>query len=320
MTINVYVTHHVTAELDGINDILIDQLYRMLPQCQTDVRILVAYWTNQGCYRSDLEQRVPNGVELLFNDREGRPDTQPSLRNKIVEHARHDSKCEAFILMHNDVRLARGFVNTLVADWRAAETCWGKDQTIVTPRYIPYHLDVPDPRAVAKPEYWESLRANRCIKKPEAMRVWCAEWQFEFSEGEVNCVQPSSTNDTGHQLMMFIASNHFFDDSVGLCDEKFTGFNFDDCEWGMRALMAGKKNLQSTGALLGHVGSLSFGALVENHEWCKKAANNEAVFVAKWGRALMDEMHSGTIWSRLRAEPLVTGNPRAASPRGNNHA
>lgn len=303
MTINVYVTHHVTEALDGINDILIDQLYRMLPQCPSDVRILVAYWTNQPRYRSDLEQRVPAGVELVFNDREGRPDTQPSLRNKVVEHARHDPKCEAFLLLHNDVRCARGFVETLVSDWRAAEECWGKDQAIVTPRYIPYHLGVPDPRAVTKPEYWENLQTNRCVKTPEEMRAWCAEWQFEFSAGEVSCVRPSSTNDTGHQLMMFCTGARFFD-RVGLCDENFTGFNIDDCEWGMRALMAGKKNLLSTGALLGHVASLSFGPMVGNSEWREKAANNEAVFVAKWGRALMDEMHRGTIWSRLRGAPL----------------
>jgi len=306
MTINVYVTHHVTEALDGINDILIDQLYRMQPQCQADVRILVAYWTNQARYREDLEQRVPNGVELLFNDREGRPDTQPSLRNKIVEHARQDPKCEAFALVHNDVRFARGFVNTLVTDWRAAEKRWGKDQTIITPRYIPYHLDAPDPRAVTKPEYWERLLANKCVKTSEVMQAWCAGWQFEFSKGEVSCIQPSSTNDTGHQLMMFMAGKRFFD-RVGLCDENFTGLNIDDCEWGMRALMAGKKNLMSTGALLGHVGSLSFGAVVGSREWLAKAANNEAVFVAKWGRALMDEMHSGAIWARLRDNSTTEG-------------
>jgi hypothetical protein len=301
MTINVYVTHHVTEALDGINDILIDQLYRMLPQCQRDVRLLVAYWTNQARYRTDLEQRVPSGVELLFNDREGRPDTQPSLRNKIVEHARQDPNCEAFLLIHNDVRFARGFVATIVSDWRAAEKRWGKDQTIVTPRYIPYHLDAPDARAVSKPEYWNSLRANGCVKTSDELRAWCVGWRFEFSEGEVNCVSPSSTNDTGHQLMMFITSPRFFDAQVGLCDEAFTGLNIDDCEWGMRALMAGKKNLMSTGALLGHIASLSFGPLVGNPEWLKKAANNEAVFLAKWGRDLMEEMNSGAVWARLHA-------------------
>jgi hypothetical protein len=302
--INVYVTHHVTASLDGINDILIDQLYRMLEVLpkKEDVKIHVVYWTNEPKYTEDLQRRVPSSVNLIFNDRAGRPDTQPGLRNKIVDHARSSKDCEAFLLLHNDVRLPRGFLECLVKDWRKAEKKWGTSKAIVSPRYIPYHLTTPRPEAILREAYWEKLKSNACVKSSDEMRAWCREWNFSFGDdGEVICPDRSSTTDDGHQLMMFIAGAHFFDD-VGPCDEDYSGLNYDDCDWGMRALMKGKRNLQSTGALLGHIASLSFGPLVTTPEWLAKAADNGKIFVAKWGQALFDEMQTGHLWQRLHRE------------------
>lgn len=302
--IHIYVTHHVTASLDGINDILVDQLYRMrevLPEDE-DVKLHVVYWTNDQKYTDDLRRRTPNGVELIFNDRTGRPDTQPGLRNKIVDHVRGAPHCEAFLLLHNDVRLPRGFLKRLIKDWRKAEKKWGTSKTIVSPRYIPYHVTTPRTEAISNEAYWAKLKTNVCVKSLDEMKAWCHEWGFSFSDdGEVICPERSSTTDDGHQLMMFIAGPHFFDD-VGPCDEDYSGLNYDDCDWGMRALMRGKRNLQSTGALLGHIASLSFGPLVRTSEWRDKAADNGKIFVAKWGQAIFDEMQTGHLWQRLHRE------------------
>src|SRR5437870_2952495 len=97
--IGVYVTHHVTAALDGVNDLLIDQLYRMRDQLDARTyKLYVVYWTDDPTYTEDLKRRVPPGIELIFNDRPTRPDSQPSKRNKVVDHAK-TTGCEAFILL-----------------------------------------------------------------------------------------------------------------------------------------------------------------------------------------------------------------------------
>lgn len=312
--ISLYVTHHVTAELDGINDILIDQLWRM--RDVTAAPIFVACWTNEDRYLADIHSRLPPDVDVLVNDRPGRPDTQPSLRNLVVEHARASASCEAFVLLHNDVRLSRGCLRNLVRDWRHAEQKWGRHSSIVSPRFIPYHLTTPELEAVSDDSFWAQLAANPNVKSATEMAAWCRQWGFGFEQayrphviGEVVAPDISETTDDGHQLMMFIASPRFFDD-VGPCDEAYVGVNYDDCEWGMRALVAGKKNLQSTGALVGHIAGLSFklahGANGERREAWRIPGDNAQIFIAKYGRALFDEMQTGDLWTRLHREQLGT--------------
>lgn len=297
--IHVYVTHHVTADLEWINDLLVDQLCRMRDQLDgRKYKIHVVYWTDDARYEQELTRRVPSDVTLVRNDRSNRPDTQPSKRNKVVEHARA-SDCEAFVLLHNDVRLARGAMDHLVEDWRAAEKKFGRASTIVSPHYMPYHLGSPRPEAVTRPEIWDRLRGS--AKSVEEMRALCRDWDATFEGEDVVCPRKSRTTDDGHILMMFIAGPRFFD-AVGPCDESMTGFNFDDSDWGMRALMCGKRNLQSTGALVGHVSFLSFGPLMKSSVWSAGAADNAKLFIDKWGREIFDEMQTGQLWIRLHEE------------------
>ena len=308
--IHVYVTHHVTAAVDGINDILIDQLHKMRDEVTSvGAKLHVAYWTNDDKYQVDLRRRVPSDVELVFNDRPGRPDIQPSLRNKIVDHARATG-CEGFVLLHNDVRLARGSLGHLVHDWRKAEKRAGKNRVIISPRYIPYHLTEPHPEAATHSTFWETLRSNGSVKSVDQMAEWCQPWGWKLEDHEVVCPKKSSTTDDGHMLMMFIASPRFFDD-VGPCDENFTGMNYDDSDWGIRALRANKKNLQSTGALVGHVSALTFGPLVTTEVWRSRASHNDRVFIDKWGQTVFDEMQTGKLWLRLHQEQGSEGEMRS---------
>lgn len=297
--IGVYVTHHVTAALDGVNDLLIDQLYRMRDQLDARTyKIYVVYWTDDLSYTEDLKRRVPPSIELIFNDRPTRPDSQPSKRNKVVDHAK-TTGCEAFILLHNDIRLARGSMDHLVADWRWAEKKWGRNSSILSPRYMFYHLSSPRPEAIANLPYWDRVRTS--AKSAEEMRRLCRAWDASFRDDEVICPNKSHVTDDGHILMMFIASPRFFD-AVGICDETMSGFNFDDSDWGIRALKCGKKNLQSTGALVGHISALSFGPLLKSKDWLDKAADNATIFISKWGREMFDEMQTGKLWVRLHRE------------------
>jgi hypothetical protein len=114
---------------------------------------------------------------------------------------------------------------------------------------------------------------------------------------DVACPRLSEITDDGHQLMMFCASPRFFD-AVGECDERFLGANYDDCDWGIRALLAGKKNLQSTGALVGHIAGFTFfGPAV-----LSSLGLNDRIFIDKWGQAVWDEMQTGSLWTRLHRE------------------
>jgi GT2 family glycosyltransferase len=97
--------------------------------------------------------------------------------------------------------------------------------------------------------------------------------------------------------MMWIARPEFFD-AVGLCDEEMRGINFDDSDWGIRALLANKRNLQSCTALIGHVEGLTF----FNPKYTQAPVDNAQVFIKKWGREMFDEMQTGTLWVRLHKE------------------
>jgi GT2 family glycosyltransferase len=303
--IDIFVTHFIAPELVGFNDILVDEVHTILRTTQGEssrVRVVVNGRpppTEEAI--ANIRRRLSSEVDVRVNDRPGRSDIQPSARNKVLSLAR-ESGCKAFVLLHNDVRPARGWFQHLKDDWRQAEKKWGKDRCIVAPRFIPYHLSQPHPSAVENPPFWEAMRSVRraAVKSTDEMRAWCHEWRksgFGFADDEVVCPSTSSTTDDGHILMMFIASPRFFD-AVGECDEEYTTANFDDSDWGMRALMVDKKNLKSTGALMGHVEGLTF----YTSGFHTVGTDNTQIFIKKWGRPLFDEMHSGELWRRLHHE------------------
>jgi hypothetical protein len=298
--IGIYVTHYSTKATVGLADITIDtlhQLRRTMPR-DSSSKLCLAYWTDDPAQNDDLARRAPSDVELVLNDRPGRPDSQPSARNKVIAHARA-SGCEAFVLLHNDIRPALGWLDRLVGDWRAAEARWGRHSAIVTPRFIPYHLAERHPDAEVHRDFWINLLRWPNVVSGETMAAWCRSNNFEFTRNEVVCPPASQTTDDGHALMMFIASPECFTD-VGECDEQYLGANYDDSDWGIRALLAGKKNLKSTGALIGHIEGLSFYA----PQHVLNPIDNAQLFIAKWGRPLFDEMQTGALWQRLHSEQL----------------
>lgn len=298
MTVDIYITHHVRPELRGSTALLREAVEYLRRSVAADQARIVVVWSYVGgddfreATRSDLSTHLSN-YAVIENDRPGRPDCQPSMRNKVVDLAR-SSGCEAFILLHNDSRPAKGWFQHLINDWRTAEAHWGHDRCVVTPHYIPYHtanafLLVDRPRSIIT------------LKR---MKTWLADVKGAQidSNGDVVCPSRSEVTDDGHQLMMFCASPRFFD-SVGECDERFLGVNYDDCDWGIRALLAGKKNLQSHGALVGHVGGFTFFSPGTPREaQAGFGIDNARIFIEKWGRPLFDEMETGKLWRRLHRE------------------
>jgi len=301
--IDIYITHHAPLEIAALDDVLVEEVHWIRHVTPPGFRVTIIAWPEESVAR--LRDRLPHDVAVVANDRPGRADCQPSMRNKVIDLALARPDCEAIVLLHNDVRPARGWLGHLVADWRVAEARWGRDRCVVAPRYIPYHLVEPLLSISIYPEIWDLLRSTRpsweAIKTTDEMIAWCAKHGFLFDQDrrEVICPPNSEVTDDGHQIMMFIASPHFFD-VVGPCDETMTGSNYDDSDWGIRALLAGKKNLQSTGALVAHAQGLTFSLPAVQRR--PPAISNADVFVAKWGRPIFDEMQTGQLWPRLHRE------------------
>ena len=223
-------------------------------------RTSVVMWTDDPVCLVDLRRRVPSSVAIVMNDRPGRPDAQPSMRNKAIDLARA-SGCEAFVTIHNDVRPARGWLPLLVDDWREAEKRWGKRSSVISPRLIPYHVTPPHPESGvrADSDLWtKKLPTGRDSMSTEQIERGAGRSRrMRFGSGMVKCaarrIEDPLRRPRAHD---FMASPHFFND-VGGCDETMTGVNYDDTDWAIRAYQAGKRNLQSKGSLIGHVGAFT---------------------------------------------------------------
>ena len=317
--IDIYVTYYArTAGGKDLNDVTADVVEEIKHVTDTPHRLIVVGWTEDDATWADLEHKLSHliDVRVVRNNRPNRPDTQPSQRNKVLDLARVAGD-HPFVLLHNDTRPARGWLKNLTRDLWSCEHRWGYGSSIITPMHVPFvrlHSSRPG---------WAALQASRLVtieqmipwmakygqfnKTEESIipnglmtKLFAAHGQLDTVSGRLLCpiwVEPS---DDGHQLMMFIARPSFFD-VVGPCDEAFAGANYDDVDWGMRALIAGKHSLRSRTALVGHIEGLTFinaGPLIP--------MRNDQVFRDKWGDVVFDEMISGAIWAQLRNG---TGSP-----------
>lgn len=294
--IGIYLTHYVTEQLPGYNDIAVECALSIKRVMQLDgdaARISIIYWTDSERLAQDLQARLPM-IDLIRRDF----GNQPYLMNEATRIAKERGD-ELFVCVHNDVKPSRGWLRNLVNDVRDAERKHGRARAIASPRYIPYHWGNFDTAAYRDPVFWDRLRpeVEPKVLSNKAMSDWCRAHGFTFDGELVVSPQKSYTTDDGHQLMMYCAAPQFFDE-IGGCDETFTGRNYGDCDWGMRALQAGKKNLISQGTLLGHISGLTFFNPVRKQQ----LDDNADRFLAKWGPDVHRELRDGSIWKRLHRE------------------
>jgi hypothetical protein len=293
--IDVYVTHYVTDAIPGYNDIAVDCALSLQEVARLDgdtYNLFLLYWTDSARCEADLRVRLPAGTVPVKCDSH----VQPHLMNRATAIAK-ERGAELFVCLHNDVRPSRGWFKNLVSDVRAADAKHGSASSVASPRYVPYHWITPPPSTLRHPEFWERLRppTESKVLSNEAMRAWCKQHDVKFDGSHVVSPKKSYTTNDGHQLMMYCAAPTFFD-AVGGCDETFTGLNYGDCDWGLRALRCGKKNLTSQGSLMGHISGLTFfhplvhAGLDDNHQR----------FIAKWGIDTFRELQDGSIWHKLR--------------------
>jgi hypothetical protein len=132
------------------------------------------------------------------------------------------------------------------------------------------------------------------------MDSWCKNWRFKFKNGMLYSEGNEPFTDDGHQLMMFISRKEVFvgGNGVGLCDEKFLGWGYDDSDWGIRALMLGKKNLKSQNSLIGHLQDFT----CSQPKYKIMPCDNRKVFIDKYGQDTFNEMQTGQLWLRLHRE------------------
>jgi hypothetical protein len=290
--IQVFMTHYARVGCESLTDVTVEAARQLVRVTPGFYRLTVLGWTETDALWADLEKKlVPVGVTAVRNDRPHRPDTQPSQRNKVLELARASGD-EPFVLLHNDVRPAFGWLDRIGRDLEEGERRWGRSSSIVSPRYIPFHKTyVP---------VWDAIPDVHMasLKTEAAMAEWCKETGFSFANGSVVCPPWTAFTDDGHQLMMFATRPSFFE-AVGECDETFLGANYDDSDWGIRALKAGKRSLVSQSCLMGHAENLSFRYAKE-----MTPADNQATFVAKWGPEVFESLLSGKLWPKLHREQL----------------
>lgn len=296
--VEIYVTHYATRALPGYNDIAVECVLDLVEAAQGDgvqYKIFLLHWTDGPELEAELLARIPSSVELVRCARSA----QPHLMNEATRLAKeHD--CDYFVCVHNDIRPSRGWLKNLVDDTQRAEAVHGRGNVVMTPRYLPFHWREPHPLALRHSSFWERIRpeVEAKVLSPESMASWCKSNGFEFDGRFVVSPPESYTTDDGHQLMMYCAAPSFFD-RIGGCDETFTGLNYGDCDWGIRALLAGKRNLKSQGALLGHMSGLTF------YHPAMMLDDNHQRFIDKWGLDSFRELQDGSIWLRLhRAQDL----------------
>jgi hypothetical protein len=280
--IDIFVTHYSTADCRHLDRLTLDtcrEIQHVTPEAHT---LTIIGWLD------DVEATVrlaasldALGAVLMPLSRE--MSSQPAVRNAVLREAQ--ARGHAFVLLHNDVQPAVGWLDRLGEDLAHAEFLWGKGNCLVSPHLVPFY-GACAPLALA-PE----------VLTLHEMRTWCKRRGIRMRrESErLECPPWVPATDDGHQLMIFMTRASYFD-AVGGCDEAFEGINLDDVDWGMRALLAGKRNLRSRSALVGHVSGGTFGipAVVD------KLAYNLPVFRAKWGEDILQAALDGSIWGRIR--------------------
>lgn len=291
MKVQVFITHYVTKDIIWLNDMLVEAVTFMEMVKDYPHETIVVYYSPDGS-ADELYGRLPEHVKLVKDDRPGHPGSVPSMRNKIIDMAE-----DYFVILQNDIRVSHGWLLSLTADLKAAEKMYGK-RCIVSLRCVPYHY-VPGIIEPKYPSFWKSLESHPSCLSISKMQQWCHQWNFTFRDGILHSTGIDKFTDDGHQLMMFISSKDCFDSEtggIGYCDENFLSWGYDDSDWGIRALMEGKKNLKSQNSLIGHLEG--FTTTQPGFEWREKSDNRE-VFIKKWGQGIWDEMQTGRLWTRL---------------------
>lgn len=294
--IQVFITHYVTKDIIFLNDMLVEAVTFMEKVTDYPHETIVICYSPDGSDK-ELFDRLPKNVILVKDERPTDQDSAISILNKVLEIAK-----DYFVILQNDIRVSNGWLTALVKDFEHAESKFGK-RCIMSMRFIPYHF-IPGTIEQKYPDFWtKQMFVHYTCNDINTMSNWCRQYGFEFKNNMVYSLQKPSGffTDDGHMLMMFMSSRNCFDPGmggIGYYDEKFQGWGYGDCDFGIRALMKGFKNLQSQTSLIGH----RTGLTTTQPKFKKVTVDNRVVFIEKWGEKMFDEMQTGQLWIRLHKE------------------
>jgi GT2 family glycosyltransferase len=298
--IQIFITHYVSKELIFLNDLLVEQVTFLEKITEYPHETIIVYYSPDGS-ASELSERLPPNIKLVNDDIPVNPDgakgSVPSGLNRILRMAE-----DYFIVLQNDIRVSKGWLECLVRDFEAAEGKYGK-RCIMSMRFIPYHY-IPGIITPKYPELWKFMETYDAALSIDKMQQWANKWKFDFTDGMLySILSKSEYTDDGHMLMMFMSSKNCFDISkggIGDYDETFLGWGYGDSDMGIRALMKGFKNLQSVTCFIGHL--QGFTTTQPKYSAYFRENNNLSSFVKKWGQDIFDEMQTGQLWIRLHKE------------------
>ena len=100
-SIPIFITHYVTKDSTDLNDVLVEEI-RYLEYVTRHPHTTTVVYYDEGGAADELYDVLPSSINLVRNDRAGRNDIQPSLRNKVLDLVDNDS---LLVLLHNDVRV-----------------------------------------------------------------------------------------------------------------------------------------------------------------------------------------------------------------------
>jgi GT2 family glycosyltransferase len=287
-----------------------DQAYWFLNQCVNSVKKLSDYpyrihIVDNGSEKEVIEKirqlmpGVDTDVHIIINENQR---GYASVMNKVINTAMIGGS-DPFISIHSDMRVTRGWLNTLVQEYNYCMNKYKKPVCLM-PHYLHYELEDSNP--------YLCLRAN--FKSPNDMESMCRSYDIPYSRENkdlsgngliMNGLMSRSPyrgnehmdkrhiTDDGSNLMSFIAGKDFFN-TVGLYDENFTGWGWEDNDMGVRALIKGCKVLQTHDVYIEHASGLTRGIGKDGN-----TGRTYDYFLEKWGKSMTDDLQSGKLWVDL---------------------
>lgn len=290
----IFITHYVDRDRIWLNDMVVDAVTFMEKVTEFPHEVTVISYSPDGS-DSELYERLPQGIRVVKKEEPEYETGGMPLLNTAIELAK-----DVFVILQNDIRVSHGWLTALLTDFLAAEIRFGR-RCVMSMRFIPYHY-IPGTIELRYPDLWKEIQEKSMWCDSSTMSSFCKQYGFKFENDMVYSVPKTGGyfTDDGHMLMMWMSRKKCVVPEMGgfgYYDDDFRVFGPADCDWGVRALKAGFKNLQSQTSLIGH--SMGATSLQPKRS---SGFDGTKVFIKKWGMDMYDEMQTGELWIRLHKE------------------
>lgn len=251
-----------------------------------------AYVVDNGSEIEIIDEVKSWGWSVIVNEN---PKGYSTVMNKSIRSAKSDP----FITLHGDMKVTKNWLGTLLDEYQYCNDYFHRPCCLI-PKFL--HYDTSRDSIILK----EASRGD--VKSYDEMQALCRTYNIQYEMGTGMVSKPpykgkiarSGTNitDDGAILMSFI-SNHAFFNELGLYDEGFTGYGYEDCDIGVRALKKGLKVLQTHDVYIPHANAISRGRGKHGN-----VGRTWDYFIEKHGNKTFEELQSGQLWISLHDQQL----------------